>query len=876
MRKWLLITTAVVGVWIVPTEAHAGVVIGAVTTLAGWFAGLAPLAQAAIQLGAGLLLSAATARTPSQQDLKRELTLSTERPAKRWIYGHFATTGTPAPWRVKNNRLLGCIIFNSRPSAGTNLTFTIDGRECVFAARGTGTELTDPNDWEYLFDFSSDGELVKIKEKFPDWDANETQALFWLGLGDQTAPPAYFTDNYPEYFSATDAWRGCTVLWVSLSAGGSVSKRPKRWPNPKPQIELAMDWSMVWDPEDEAQDPDDPDTWTFSDNQARCLLDAVRFNPVRAYGPDQMVLSSFTDAVPLAEEPVTRWHDSVDAGETVTEPRYRVAGVVDWTKGELHDLLQPLAAAGAGQLAVVGGQLSYIPGAYQQPVYTMSDILDDSAVDFRRLGPRREVPYALKGTWTSAERYYETAELEPRLISGGSTSADDIEEVALPLVPSGTQCQRIVKIEAGRRAAQKRLSCTLPPSAIALVPGASLTGALPSPFTRLNGGWQVEKANPSVWVQDGEGRARSVVLRVPVTLREYSASIFDWDPETDEQEILSQDLSGENVELGTVEGLFATTIELDSGGAVVLMVEFSFDAITDYVVDEYEVGWREDGETVFVPLPDIPDSAIETSTVVGQFGPVAFGKSYDLRVRAVGPTSEGLWSYALGIVAGLELSSVSGSVGAMPGTVEVDATTPDSGYFDGVRLMRAATGDPYSSAVQVGQDVPLAANAAHSVVFGNVDYQELLENGDFGSATGWTEGGNWSISGGQASHTVEGSPADLEQAVSLIAGESYRVITDVASAGSGSTFPKLVGSSDVSGADYGSAGLVGHVLVAPASPTAFSIEASSLSTAVLNSVSLHRMTSADIPAGEADFWVVPYTKTGTNGTPTLLGTFTIT
>ncbi|MCA0850571.1 hypothetical protein [Salipiger thiooxidans] len=153
---------------------------------------------------------------------------------------------------MKGNRLLGCILFNSRPSAGTNLSFTIDGRECVFAERVTGTELTDPADWQNLFDFSSEGELVKIKETFPDWDANETQALFRLGLGDQTAPPAYFTDNYPEYFSATDAWRGQTVLWVSLSAGGSVSKRPKRWPNVPPQIELAMDWSMVWDPEDPA------------------------------------------------------------------------------------------------------------------------------------------------------------------------------------------------------------------------------------------------------------------------------------------------------------------------------------------------------------------------------------------------------------------------------------------------------------------------------------------------------------------------------------------------------------------------------------------------------------------------------------------------
>ncbi|NIY99556.1 hypothetical protein HC022_26095 [Salipiger sp. HF18] len=211
-------------------------------------------------------------------------------------------------------------------------------------------------------------------------------------------------------------------------------------------------------------------------------------------------------------------------------------------------------------------------------------------------------------------------------------------------------------------------------------------------------------------------RSPSSYGRLPVTLREYSASIFDWDPETDEQEILSQDLSSDDVELGTVEGLGAATVELDSGGAVVLMVEFSFDAITDYVVDEYEVGWREDGETIFVALPDIPDSAVEGATVTGRFGPVAFGQSYDLRVRAIGPASEGLWSYVLGIVAGLQVTGAGAALGGA-GELTVSGTAPDNGYYDGLRLYRAAVGADFGDAVEVGQDDSVATGAGFALTF---------------------------------------------------------------------------------------------------------------------------------------------------------------
>jgi hypothetical protein len=879
MRKVLLLSTALLGFAILPSKAEAGFVVTAVSALSGWWAALGAttygaLAQSLIQLGAGLAIQAATVKTPSTPDLKREFPIRTSLPAKRTVYGHTATTGTPAPWRVKGNRLYGCIIFNSRPSAGTNLSLTIDGRECAFAEPGTGTEWTDPADYADLFDFASDGQLIKIKEKFPDWDPNEEQALAWLGLGDQVAPPARILAEVPEFFQTSDAWKGRTVLWVSLSAGGSVSKRPKRWPNPEPVIELEMDWSLVWDPEDAGQDQDDPSTWTYSDNQARCLLDAARTNPVRAYDTDQLFLDTFVNAVPLADEEVTLWHASQDAGETVTEARYRVGGVIDWTKGELLDLLKPLADAGAGRLFVAGGRLGYIQGTHTPTAYTMTDILADAPVDFQRLQSRRDVPHAIKGVWTSAERHFEEAELEPYLVPGGSTRPDEIEDLSLPLVQSGTQAQRIVKIEALRRAAQKRLSCVLPPSAISLLPGATLSGALAAPFTRLNGTWQVESADPGVWLRDGENG--KVAFRVPVELRQTSAEIYAWDPEADEREILTQELSGEDVDLGTVSNLTAQTVEVNSGGAVVLMVEVSFDPITDYVVDTYELGWREAGATAFTPLPDIPgDFVDDAGKVSARFGPVMFDQAYDLEVRAIGPTSAGLASYVLGIVAGLQVTGASAVAG--PGQMSVDGTAPESGYCAGVRLYRAAVGETFADAVQVGQDRPVASGAAFSVLFGNPDPVDLVTGGDFADAGDWTTEAGWGVSSGAATHGLHGAGGAVSQALALSEGETYRISLEItALGGAGDAYVRLTGASDVDGTPFTGTGQVSEQLVAPASPSGVAVYADGSCTVTVDDLGVYLVTDDDLPAGPAEFWIVPYTTTGADGTPAALGTFTIT
>ncbi|WP_222435308.1 phage tail protein [Puniceibacterium confluentis] len=860
----MLITTAVVGVWFEPAAANADPVTFALVANGASFWGAAAatygsFAVAAIRIGAGLIFSyLGRPAAPDLPSLKFDIQAPTSLPAKRYLYGNFPMTGTPAPWRVNGSRLYGCLILNSRPSAGTNFSLTIDGRKCSIHSGD-------------LFDFSGPGAKIEIEESFPDWDPTEQQFLCWLGLGDQTGPPADIVSKVPDLFSASDAWQGQTVLWVSISAGGSEEKRAKRWPNGVPQIEVRMDWSLVWSPNAPSQDKDDPATWTYSDNQARCLLDAIRQNPMRAYTDEQILLDQFTFAVEVANNQIPLWHASIAAGAEVTEPRYRVATAIDWSKGELMDLIRPLADAGAGRLTTIGGRIGYIPGDYQAPVYTMSDILDDQPVTFTVLGPKRDVPFALKGTWTSAENSFETAELAPILVSGGSTRPDHIDDWDLPAVPSGTQAQRVTQIEARRRAAQKRLTCVLPPNAIKLLPGSGVTGACPAPFTRFNIGWQVLEANPGVWLQDGD--SGKVAFRVPVTMAEESAFIYDWDPETNEQIIESEDLVAIPGPLGSVANLAAATVEINSAGATILMIEFSFDPITNAVVDQYEVAWREDGETMFIPLPDIPANAIDDfGNVSGRFGPVEFGVAYDLGVRPSGPTSEGEWAYVYGITAGLGVASAAGT--PVPGGLDVTGTAPGTTIFKGFRLFRADVGDTYDDAVKVGQQILVEPGEVFDITFGPDFATDIVTDGGFDTPASWTlEEPGWSVSGSKALHS-DASAADgrISQVHSMTAGAVYRMSVDVqAFTGAGNALFQILGDTVVGSPSFTGTGVVVRELTAPANPTAIAIRAQTTRGLTLDDMMVVRSVAGMLPAGMGHYWLVPVTVTNSLGTPYDLG-----
>ena len=537
----LLCTTA-----LTPTEALADPVtaallangVGLTTALTATATGtfLLNLATAVILS----LVSAALAPKPKQPNLKREIAQPQSRQPYRFVYGRNRIFGSPLPLRVKDDILYGCLLLNSRPSEG-NFALYVDKRPA--------TMFGDP------YDFTGTGGELVI-EDFEDFDDPINRPRVWFSRGDKTTPPDTLVSEAPEFFTSADGWQGRTVMWFRFRAG-STSLRQSRWPAVPPQIEVEGDWSKVWDPRDIAQDPDDPDTWTFSDNQALCLLDALRQNPIRRYTADTLHLPSFIEGANVADQEVPLFYatnaNAADitvtpgsgilgfgaapggalAGETFqqTELRYRVSGFLVWDGGELLDQIAPLVIAGGGDLVRIGGRLGYAAGAYRAPSYTITDFIDEGGIDLRTLAPGRDLPRAVRASYINPLRDWQEAEVPELAVVGGQGIGDEgIRELDCAFVTSPTQAMRLQQIEARKLALQRRLSLVLWPDAFNVVAGATVEINLPAPLTRLNGLWQVQSANPGLWASDDGG----VAMRVPVSLRQITEAVYDWTPSTDE------------------------------------------------------------------------------------------------------------------------------------------------------------------------------------------------------------------------------------------------------------------------------------------------------------------------------------------------------
>jgi hypothetical protein len=596
--------------------------IGPTGSLTLWFQGLPWLGQALVRLGTSLVLSfVAQALTP-RPNQKRQLNIPNSRPPKRFIYGRFRTYGTPAPWRVAGKRLYGCIILNSRPSEGGDIKIWMDKRACFNGGAAPSS----------IYNFGAGGgaDLEPI-EDFRQIGPNVLKA--WIGRGDQSGPPQQILDEVGPataraFFLDTDKWSGRTVLWLRLDYGTS-SRASRRWRAAPPEFEVEMDWSRVWDPRDNAQDPDDPDTWTYSSNQALCLLDSLTQNPIRRYPLRQIHLPSFIESADVADEPVALYHASVAAGvwsdplTRLTEPRYTANGLLVWAANELGDQVAPLAQAGGGELVRIGGQVGYASGEYRAPLLTITDIVESGGVDYQVLKPGRDLPRFVKGVYISPDRDWQEAELEPLEVAGstGGVGDDGILELTLPFVTSATQAMRVQQIVARQMAAQKTLGVTLWPEAADLAPGATIQLALPAPFTRWNRQYSILSADPAVWLSDLESE---IAIRVPITARENNAAIYQWVPETDEQEIVVEAFDAARPDTNAPTNL---TVQTGDGVSTPEQARFLINFTPALDAEEYEISFRRGGGEYEIVAVRVGTTNILLNVIAGE--------TYDVRVVAV-------------------------------------------------------------------------------------------------------------------------------------------------------------------------------------------------------------------------------------------------
>lgn len=798
------------------------------------------VATAVTQLAVAALLGAVTQKkqaTPNQEDVAAELQQTDGLPAYRFAYGNCKVPGTPAPADVtKGAYLYGCWLLNSRPSVG-DFTLYLDDRE---------VELTgDP------YDFSETGGATATNAPF----ALHTKV--WFGRGDQTEPPAQILSEVPfeegvndNWFKSTDGWQGRTVVWLRLYRGsGNVQSR---WPTKPPAISVRNLRSACWDPRDGAQDPDDASTWSATENSSLITLDALMRSPVAPYKQANLMLDMFKWAADVADEQF----ETKGGG---TEARYPAGGVLTFKDSELEDQLQPLLDAGGAQWIRVGGRLGIVPATWHDPVYTLTDLIG-SEYEFRALKRGKDLYKQVRTFYTSADREFETSELGLWDIPGAANDGQVLEQ-RLTFVGSGTQAQRLRKI-AGLRALQPRsLKSVAPPDMINVLPGANVTVILPG-RTRINGTYQAASLHPAA---DPVGSDGGVALRMPFEITSTSPTIFAWDKDTDEEDILVTDFDSSFQDIdppGPISVITGPSVDLNTGGTIIPRVRFAFDPSGTSNVDSYiweYTDWLAVGD-VWVSGGTI-DSEVrgDDDKVFDYFAGMSYADTTSIRVAA--RRGEDLSDYVQIDNVRLNLDVTIDETLALGGQVRFNVTTPNNSNFNGLSLWRSDD-DDFENAVAITGTKASSKNISDYVrsgTGGDDGLPIIALNGDFADGTIWTLGTNWTISGGTAAHTIDTPASAIEQPISVADGDTLRWMLTVNSISKGSATVRVFGDSNVDGTVIDSVGVHHGTITAPTNTTGFGIQAATDSDIEIDDVTLVVDAAGSAEPGPGYFWVVPHT-----------------
>lgn len=122
-----------------------------------------------------------------------------------------------------------------------------------------------------------------------------------------------------------------------------------------------------------------------------------------------------------------------------------------------------------------------------------------------------------------------------------------------------------------------------------------------------------------------------------------------------------------------------------------------------------------------------------------------------------------------------------------------------------------------------------------------LDGDELLTNGTFAADANWTKGTDWTITGGKGVKAAGAGSSNLEQAVYVTPGASYRATFTVSGYVAGSVTPRLTGGSTVAGTARTANGTYTETLVAVTGNTTFDLRSTAAGNLSVDDVSLVRV-----------------------------------
>ena len=419
-----------------------------------------------------------------------------------------------------------------------------------------------------------------------------------IHLGDQTAAD---TDLVAETSVDTSfVGNGLAYLYVRYEYDQDV------FANGLPLITVMVKGKKVYDPR--------TSTTAYSNNAALCIRDYI----TSVYGLSDSAIDdvTFSAAANECDELIT-----LSGGGT--EKRYAVNGIAT-SATPIKTVLGDMSTACAGTIFWGSGYWKLKVGAYSTPVKTLTldDLRGPISLDTRTT--MRDNFNTIRGTFNDASQDYITADY-PELTSTVFKTEDNGEEVALdlpfPYTTSASAAQRLAKLTLYRSREQMTINADFGLEALSIEVG-DIIG-----FTNERYGFDEKEFEVVGWRFTPDPEAGD--LRVNLTLRETSASAYDWNAE--ETAIINNNSTLPAFNFVPPVGLNVVGAELRLANEQVVGVILVDVTLNPLRADKLEFQFRKHGAAEFVPVGT-------TSSVLSsnRFEVVGINDGFfDFRARAI-------------------------------------------------------------------------------------------------------------------------------------------------------------------------------------------------------------------------------------------------
>lgn len=291
-----------------------------------------------------------------------------------------------------------------RQAAVTTLQLGEVARQAVFGEALTGGSLVDAfnyggqygTDWEVLVVSLADHECTALEgfyvnDTFVSFAAdgpvsgyNGQLEVYWRSGAAGETLPSVLTTNGPGW-TASDVGKGVCKVVAAYKADASDAKNPV-WPGGRPSFKWLLKGAKCYDPRKDStvsggsgsHRRETPSTWEWTENPIVCRYSWVRgiYALDQVDDPTMLLVGRGLSAVEAPPEnvfaPANLCDELVTVSEGVTEPRYRVGGVVSADQTFI-DVEEMFAAACAGVIHQPQGAVEIEPGQAKSPVATITD-----------------------------------------------------------------------------------------------------------------------------------------------------------------------------------------------------------------------------------------------------------------------------------------------------------------------------------------------------------------------------------------------------------------------------------------------------------------------------------------------------------------------